>query len=551
MTEQELKNYLVQACNFLNISVEQLSENDFNLSIPDDLTEYFNNADKFAVTFNKNNNDSDKTYITNEAFLIQKIAKLVADRGHGITTGEIILKNNITVSDIESLFRDCKVDNLEIEQVPNDYLLVCIKITMRLNKIEEFLHCYKYNIATKECIEIPIPDEEYIQKISTRAFTEYNKDEILSYYDNILPYIKQTSQNHFEEKQAEYAKMCADEINRINEYYDILLRENSLPEATDESSAYESLNSERTNLINEQNKKFQISDNNIVVEPISICIIRENAEKSNIDISNKFGNTKLSISDKNEISCFYTNVQVPPFTITSDNHICCASDTFICSDCGKKYYINRKKHCKICHSEICEDCAVTSAISHETICKEHYQYCGNCGTLVAKDEVFKCEKCGKSFCFACNHSQHCQTCNSVICDNCKNISATSNKIYCQEHSVHCPTCNAVVGINELHTCSNCGISYCSNCNPNNTCKLCSGLVSINKHNPNIERLITDFNLKAGSYEFSKMGKIAIIVGKKLFVKTFLVVIDLEEYKIINRIDYNLFGKKIYKKDIKK
>ncbi len=41
-----------------------------------------------------------------------------------------------------------------------------------------------------------------------------------------------------------------------------------------------------------------------------------------------------------------------------------------------------------------------------------------------------------------------------------------------------------------------------------------------------------------------MGKIAIIVGKKLFVKTFLVVIDLEKYKIVNRIDYNLFGKKI-------
>ncbi len=544
MSNKDLKKYLIQACKFLNISVEQISDDDLNLTIPDNLLEEFNNLNKLSVTFNKKSNDYNRTYITTEAFLIQKIAKLVAGRGYGVTTGEIILDNKITVSEIESLFSDCKVDNFENEKVPNDYFLVCIKITMRLNKIEEFLHCYKYNIATKDCVEIQIPDEEYIQKILTRAFSEYNKDDIISYYDNVLPYIKQTVHNHFEEKQLEYTKMCDDEIKRINEYYDILLSENSLPEATEETSIYESLNLERNNLINEQKKKFQISDNNIVVEPISVCIIRENTEKSNINISNKFGKTKLCISNINQISCFYTNSQNAPFTITSDNHICCENKSFVCSECEKKYYKNRKQSCSICHNEICEECAFISKVSQKIICKSDSRICKNCGTLVAKDEIFKCEKCNNVFCYACNHAQQCEICKSLICYSCKNISATSNKIYCSDHSTHCPTCGSVVGINELHICSNCGISYCSNCNPHNICKLCSGIISINKHNPEIEQFITEFNLKASSYEFNKFGNLAIIVGKKLFIKTFLVIIDLEKHIILNRVDYNLFGKKI-------
>ncbi len=543
MTKEELKNFLEQACNFLHIGLEQLSEDDYNLIIPSELTEQFNNSDKFAITFNKDNNDYNKTYITNESFLIQKIAKLVADMGQGVTTGEIDLVNNVTVEKVESLFSDCKVDNITTEKTPIDYFLVCIKITMRLNKIEEFLHCYKYNINTKECTEVQIPSEEYIENIKTRAFSEYSQENILSYYDDILPFIKQTVKNHFNEKQTEYSKMCAEEISRINEYYDILIKENSSPESTQEPSICDTLNIEKTNLINEQKKKFQISDDNIIVEPISVCIIRENTAKSNIDISNKFGKTNLSISNTDEISCYYTNSKNIPFTITSDNHICGSDNTFNCADCDKKYYISRKRICSISHKEICEDCSVISKISNKIISKEHSHYCSNCGILVANDESFRCDKCNHAFCLACNHLQYCEICKSKLCDDCKNISATSNRIYCNEHSTHCPTCNSVIGINELHTCSNCGISYCSNCNPNNLCRLCSKLVSIDKHNPNIERLITDFNLKAGSYEFNRMGKIAIIVGKKLFAKTFLVVIDLEKYKIINRIDYNLFGKK--------
>lgn len=543
MTKKELKNFLEQSCNFLDIGLEQLSEDNYNLIIPSALKEHFNNSNKFAITFDKENNDYNKTYITNESFLIQKIAKLVADMGHGVTTGEINLVNNVTVDKVESLFSDCKVDNIITEKIPIDFFLVCIKITMRLNKIEEFLHCYKYNIKTKECTEIQIPNEEYIQNIHTRAFSEYSKENILSYYDDILPCIKQTVKNRFNEKQKEYAKICAEEISRINEYYDILLKENSLPEATQASSIYDSLIIEKTNLINEQKKKFQISEDNIIVEPISVCIIRENIAKSNIDISNKFGKTNLNISDTDEISCYYTNSKHIPFTITSDNHICSNDNAFNCSVCNKKYYINRKQICSISHNEICEDCSVISKISNKIISKEHSHYCGNCGTLVANDESFICDKCNHSFCLACNHLYYCEVCKSKLCDNCKNISATNSRIYCNIHSTHCPTCNSVIGINELHTCSSCGISYCSNCNPNNLCKLCSGLVSINKHNPDIEKLITDFNLKAGSYEFNKMGKIAIVVGKKLFVKTFLAVIDLEEYKIINKVNYNLFGKK--------
>lgn len=543
MTETELKNYLLQACGFLNINIKQIAESEFTLTIPDILTEDFNNAKEFTVTFKKESADTNKSYITTESFLIQKIAKLVADKGYGVTTGEIDVENDVNINEIEALFSDCKVNKFAAEKIPYDYYLVCIKITMRLNKIEEFLHCYKYNIKTKECIEIPVPDEDYIQKITTKAFEEYSRDDALAAYDDILPYIKQTVNIHFEEMQAEYEKMYTEEINRINEYYDILLSENSLPDATQKESVYESLNSERENLINEQKKKFQISDNSITVEPISICIIRENTETPTVVISNEFGRTQLQISTAKDIKCFYTDSQDFPFTVTSDNRICTSKDTFICSECGKKYYINKKHACNICNKEICEYCAAISNISGKIICKEHARICKNCRTLAAQDETFTCQQCNNSFCYACNHAQHCEVCNLLICDSCKNISAESGRSFCNEHSAQCPVCGSLIGTNELHTCSSCGVSYCSSCNPNNICKLCSGVTPADKNNPDIAKLITEYGLNASSYEFNKIGNFAVIIGKKLFIKAFLVIIDLENHKIINRIDYNLFGKK--------
>ena len=542
MTKEKLIEYLITACDFLGIKLTKQSESEFHLTIPDELTEHFNNEKEFDITFNKDIADHNRSYITTESFLIQKIAKLTADKGCGVTVGEISTESDVTAEKITEMFCDCKIDKFEVSTIPADFMIVTAKITMRLNKIEEFIHCYKLDIKSGECTEIPVPDAEYITNISTIGMPEYNREKIENLYLVIQPHITDTVETHYNEKQCEYLDLCSKETERINEYYDLLIKENETSSDKDTQESINLLNLERDNLIKEQNKKFSISKSSVSVEPVSVCLIRENGTKASVKLSNKYGSVALSISSLREIKSLYGENTVLPLTITSENHICNAQDTFFCTDCGKKHYKGNVQKCTLCNKIVCKECNNTSPVSGVTICREHTHKCTNCGAVVAENEVFICQQCGKEFCYSCNHAQRCHTCNIILCDSCKTVSATSGKTYCKKHTTHCTACNSPVGHNELAICNSCSVSYCTKCTNGKICKICSNLKPADHKGMEIVRLLSSFNLKASSFMYNTSGNIAVVKGKKMF-GSFIAVIDLRSNRLLSKTEYNMFGNK--------
>lgn len=543
MTQEMLINYLIAACEFLKIELTRQSETEFHLTIPDELAEDFNNEKEYDITLKKELADQNRSYITTESFLIQKIAKLTADIGYGVTIGEISSVCDVTEEKIQEMFCDCRIDSFEKTKTPVDFLLVTSKITMRLNKIEEFIHCYKLNINSGECIEIPLPESEYITSISPIKAEEYNSETISKLYETVVPHITDTVNTHFSEKQTEYAGFCSKEIERINEYYDLLIKEKEESSDDDKAESLNLLKLERDNLINEQNKKYAISKNSVTVEAVSVCLIRETGEKADIKLSNNYGSIAINISSLKEIKSFYSDNTTLPLTITSENHLCNAGETFFCAECGKKHYVGNSKKCSVCGKVICNECAVISPVSGAVVCKEHSRQCPSCNAVVTEKEVFSCGQCGKQLCLACNSKvERCSICNTLLCNDCKTTSAVSGKAFCKKHTAVCIACNSPVGSNEFATCSSCSVNYCLRCTNGNTCKMCATLRPADAEGMQIVRMLSAFNLKASSFTYSKSGYVAVVKGKKMF-GGFIAVVDLRNNRLISKKEFGMFGNK--------
>lgn len=543
MTQEMLINYLIAACEFLKIELTRQSETEFHLTIPDELAEDFNNEKEYDITFKKELADHNRSYITTESFLIQKIAKLTADIGCGVTIGEISSACDVTEEKVREMFCDCRIESFEKTRTPVDFLIVTAKITMRLNKIEEFIHCYKLNIKNGECAEIPLPETEYITSISPVKAEKYNSEIISNLYESVVPHITDSANTHFSEKQNEYAGFCSKEIERINEYYDLLIKEKEDSSDEDRNESINLLKLEKENLINEQNKKYAISKNSVTIEPVSVSLIRETGEKAEIKLSNNYGNIIFNISSLKEIKSFYSENTNLPLTITSENHLCNASETFFCAECGRKHYIGNAKKCSVCGKEVCKECAVISPVSGAVVCKEHSRKCPSCNAVVTEKEVFTCGQCGKQLCLACNNKvERCSTCNTILCDDCKTKSAASGKVFCKNHTALCIACNSPVGSNEFATCSSCSVNYCIRCTSGNTCRMCATLRLPDAEGMQIVRMLSAFNLKASSFTYSKSGYVAVVKGKKMF-GGFIAVIDLRNNKLIKKTEFGMFGNK--------
>ena len=367
MNITELKNFLYNACLYLGIELSYRENENLQLKIPDNLLEEFNGEKQYEITFDKDKADENITYVTNEAFIVQKIASLVAEQNNGVTVGKVEFPDLITQESISKLFPDCKIEDFEKNSIDGNFLIATIKITMRLNKIEEFLLSFRCNLQTGECFEIPVPSEVYARNITQAEPFGYTNEQFLFCWDRIMPFVTACTENLYQEKQSENKELCNLEIDRINEYYDLILSEQK--EADEKTTSI--LKNERESLINEQVKKFTIAKNSVTVEPISFCLVNEKSTITKLTILNRFGNVSTSLYTPEEIKCQYTGLINSSYTITSDNKICCTDKAFICSNCGKRYYEEKKRFCSVCNAQLCDDCATFSKETKENYCPRH------------------------------------------------------------------------------------------------------------------------------------------------------------------------------------
>lgn len=485
MNIYELKPYIFNACDFLNISIIDNKNDTYELHFPQDLIEEFNGT-KITITFDKDCAIPDTTYITFEAFLTQKIARLVSEFNDGVSSGSKTFSLNDTKVILQNKFTSCSVTYEKLDEFQNDYLLIWFKTTLNGNTVEEYLKGFKYNFQTRSISFIEDSYVEQLDSINEGIIKGYSNDLIKDVYNEVEIIAKKDAENFIVNKELELQDQLQKEVDRINEYYNILETENSKAETSKGASATEELKllkKEKERLIEQQKKKYISEAPVVTLEPIAVILLRENIEKAVANINNNYGATSIQLvaTKSPEVKCEITNDTGGPFTLTSDNQIVLESQSFSCSQCNQLKTINKQNKCGECNSDVCSGCTYQSDISGTFLCKNHQQTCQSCLRVAASSEFHKCDECNQY--------------------------------------------------------------YCTVCNKTNKCNLCNSLKPLKGLTPDVEKVLIENNLVAQRYEVAKQGNIIVILGKKLLFKSFLVTYNHKTNQTMEIIQYGLFNKK--------
>ncbi|GAB7386956.1 hypothetical protein BSNK01_07920 [Bacillaceae bacterium] len=483
----ELKSYILDSCDFLGIKVKETKPGVYHIKIPEIYRDDFNGLVEIDITFEKNT-DPNLTYVTFESFFTQRLAKIVADKNTGTGSGTKILKLDDCIKTIKSKFPACEttIINREIDQT--HYLYIWFKTTIRGNMIEEYLKGFKYDMKSEVIDEVTEDINMLLENINEELIDNIDESILDKMIAKLLDVAQQDARNFINKKKMENEELLQKEIQRINEYYDLLESENQLAETSKGGSTrdeLELLKKERSSLIDQQIKKFRFNETDATIEPVAILLLRLLVEKATLQITNKFGSVKIELeATKNDkIKCALTKDKDGPFTVTSDHLIVKTEKTFNCVTCGNLYDHSKRNKCKLCNEEICTHCVVISAISNDKICTKHSSVCQICLETVATDE--------------------------------------------------------------LYLCANCNQFYCKKCNPSNICSLCNSLTPVSSITPQL-KLIIDLlpaDISARKYEYAEIGNRIAVLGKGLLFKNFYLVYDKKEKKIIELQKFNIFGKK--------
>ncbi|MBN6189074.1 hypothetical protein JQN58_19650 [Aneurinibacillus sp. BA2021] len=487
MQVYELKPYILESCHFLNIKVNETIPGILNVRIPEHLKEEFNGISEYLLTFEKSPNPS-LTYVTFESFFTQKIAKLVADHNDGISTGSKHFKVKTSIEHINQLFPECKISILQSKNQKENLLLMWFKTSIKGVLMDEYLKGFQYNIDTQKSEELTTDINSVLEGIEEELLPEYEEVTLDDLFNSLILVAQKDATNFIELKKREIQETLDKEISRINEYYDLLESENQLAESSKGQSAQqeiELLKIERQNLIEQQKIKYEFKETEITIEPVAIMLLRHHIEVAKLEVASSYGKTYININGKNPllIKCKITQNTNGPLTVTSDNLIVKASETFQCKTCEKLLDNTKRDKCKICNNSVCKCCSTTSSLSQFT--------------------------------------------------------------FCHDHITSCSCCLETVGVDEMHICHNCNQFYCKKCTSSNLCPLCSSLAPIKGITPSISSIIALLpkNLSAKKYEYAEKGNRIILLGKGILFKCYFVVYDKKEKKLIEIQEFGIFNKK--------
>lgn len=472
---------------FLGIEVTTISDNLLHIIIPQHLVNEFSGVSEYQISFIKTSNPK-QTYITVESFFTQKIAKLVAEKNHGI--GHILKQHKIEllVNRISSMFPNCEITLENKQQVKSDILYVWCKTTVHGQLIEEYLKGFQVDIDTNEVIPLQDNLDQILHGTTNAQLEGLSKEKLHQALSIILAEANKDAE-HFIDKIAKQAKeQLLIEINRITSYYDSLIADNQIGETSkgnDPKTEIEVLTKEREALINQQQIKFSFSESEVVIEPVALLVARNIIEQGSVRITNNYGHTLLHLigNKKLDVHCALNGSTEGPFTITSENLLVSEKNTFVCETCNKLFDDRMLNKCNVCKDPICKSCMTISSVSRQPLCNTHQIQCHNC----------------------------LQTCAE----------------------------------NEQHLCTNCNQFYCRNCNPGSMCHLCSSISPMSAITPTIHRILMAMPvpIKSKKFECSEKGNRVGLIGKGIMFKEFFVVYDKKEDRIVEIQQFGLFNKR--------
>lgn len=484
----DLKDYILESCNFLGIEIKEKNPDIFHIRIPLKYIDEFNQIPEYLITFERTSNPN-YTFVNIESFFIKKLSKLVADSNHGVSTGSKYLSLNKSLTSLKDLFKSCTVEIKIKNTVQIDKLLMWFKTSVKHSVTEEYLKGFEYDIKSGEITEITNDTNNLFNQLKEEFIPEYDIHLLNKFFDQLIEVARKDAKFFIEEKEQETKRLLEDEIKRINDYYDLLEHENQLAESSKQSTSpkqeLELLKVERNHLIEQQKLKYNTSISDATIEPVAILLLRYIVELAQVELSSNYGKTLMNLSAVSPLSvkCSISNEQNGPYTITSDDQIVKVDKTFNCNTCGRLYDHGKKNSCKICHTFHCIDCVSKSNFSGMTVCSEHITQCSLCLDSIATDE--------------------------------------------------------------MHLCENCKQFYCKKCNPQNICSICSTISQTKAITPTIQEILQKLpkHLSARKFEYSEKGNRVALVGKGLMFKIFFLIYDKKEQRIVELQEFGMFNKK--------
>lgn len=482
-----LKDYIKESCKFLGIEVTPFSEDVLRIGIPNILLDEFAGVREYWISFVRTS-DPKQTYITYESFFTQKLAKLVAERNHGVS--HIFKRYSITslINQVNRLFPNCKVEITDKNQSEQDMLYIWCKTTIQSNLIEEYLKGFQFDFKTKTVVPLNEEISQILAGSQEKTIEGIEKEEVEDAVRKIIKESEKDAEQFVRNVTKQTVSQLQKEIQRITEYYDTLISENQLAETSkgkDSKEEIKLITSERESLIYQQKLKYSLTEKDITIEPVSLLFLRSSIENAVVHVYKGKGHYRFTlIGDQTlDLSCAVSGSREGAFTVTVDNLIVNEQNSFNCSSC-KQVYDNRI-------------------------------------------------------------SSKCKVCRDSLCPSCKSESVVSKLPLCNSHALTCATCLESCAENEQHLCKHCNQFYCRNCNPGTMCPLCISMAPLNSVTPSVQRILVALsqNFKSKKYDYAEKGNRIALLGKGMLFKEFFLIYDKLTDQIIEMQEYGMFNKK--------
>jgi hypothetical protein len=483
----QLKEYIKESCAFLGIDINASSEENWHISIPGHLVDEFSGVSEYLLSFTKTNNPK-HTYITFESFFTQRLAKLVADRNHGV--GHSVKRYSISskLIELKKQFPKCEIKLVNETEASTDMLYVWCKTTIVSQLTEEYLKGFKVDLESG--IVEPLQEDVnlLIDQSNVHSINGLSKEKLEQAFSTVLQNASKDAERFVEQVAKQINIQLNTEIKRITEYYETLIAENQAAETSkgnDPKMEVELLAREREALIHQQRLKYSIEENDITIEPVAMLVVRNIVEQATANIESFAGKAQIIISGNAPLSlqCQVSKSNEGPYIITSEGLLVAEVHSFICKTCNKLLDDNQMSGCKVCADLICHSCQVVSSVSKKPLC--------------------------------------------------------------YSHAVTCTTCLMECAEEEQHLCKQCNQFYCRNCTPGSICPLCMTIAPIRSITPVIQQVLSSLpkQFKSKKFDFAEKGNRLALLGKGLMFKDFYVIYDKKEKRIVEMQEFGFFNQK--------
>lgn len=301
MNKDELVQYVTQCCKLLNIKMEESDSKGVKhcrLFVPKDLQRDFNHEEVIEVVFDEND-DSDFLYITSESVLVQKLAN------------QILKLNNLKFSSIKKVYdlkkfeetlleskKGLEIGKKEMKPIIENDIYVWYKTKIRSNFIEEYIQGFKFNLDTKELRKVKEGElNELMEDSEESTINNFKIDDFNVVEKIILKEVEEGAKEFIAIKEEEFSEKLETEINRIEDYYQIVKKEYEELNTEAAFSDYEVMINEKENLIKQQKEKYTFKLEDVSIETLFMVMVKKIYERKEYII----GNEEEVIADAKEI----------------------------------------------------------------------------------------------------------------------------------------------------------------------------------------------------------------------------------------------------------